>query len=496
MIVGYEYRQNGGTPVDVGNVTEYLVTGLDAETEYTFEVRAYDELGQFSAWSNEATETTMPALPGVFTADFDPATLVLSNNDPVSTWTDSIGAVAATGTTTTRPLFKTNIIGTLPALLFDGTDDFLDAGDNFDLLARSATVFVLAKKTSSDFAMFAKCDGSTVGGYAGIGSSPSYGGSFYNSGAGGQNDADLTGTDSDFALYEFRFNRSLGWVECYKDGVFQDRSTTFTPDEGTSRNVALTYKIGKFDVGLPLPFGGHIARLLHAFHNGKLGLNYVTQTYGYISSVYGTVIFNPSTIITCEGDSLTQGIPGTVANSWPSQLAGAIGANNFRVDTNLATRAYIGSVDKTADILIRNVARSGATLSDMTADAADQVDNEFNSDKTNILVFYGGINNFGLDSEATIEAAIQTYCEDRKTANPNLQICICTFADAVSYTTKVNNVNTWLRANYTDFADYIADLNGPLNDHTNLTYYDADGLHMTTAGYTIIAGIVQTALGL
>lgn len=494
-IVGYQYRVNGGAPVDVGDVLSYLVTGLDPDTSYTFEVRPYDEIGQFGPWSNVATAETFPALPSVFTADFNPASLSLANDDPISSIADDIGAVVATGTTTTRPLFKTNAINGKPAMFFDGTDDFLDAGDNFDLLNKSTTVFVLAKKTSSDFSMFAKCDGSTTGGYAGLGqASGTYGGCFYNSGGTGQNHADLTAADSDFSLYEFRFNRSLAYVEIWKDGVFQNRDS-FTPDESTSRNVALNYLIGKFSSGLPLPFGGQIARLLQAFHNGKLPLSDVSGTYGHISSIYGTSIFNPTRIITCEGDSITEGIPGTLANSYPGQLATAIDANFFRVDTNLATRYYSGSVDKTRSLLVRNVGRSGATISNVTSDAADQVDNEFNSAITNDLVLLIGINDYGAMTDADIRTALATYCTDRKTANPDLNIYICNYPDASGYTSRVNANNTWLASNYLSFADHLIDVHSVLFDNTDTSLF-ADGLHPTTAGYTLFAGVVQTALGL
>jgi hypothetical protein len=37
--------------IDVGNVTEYEITGLDADTEYSIEVAAYDDSGNQSAWS-------------------------------------------------------------------------------------------------------------------------------------------------------------------------------------------------------------------------------------------------------------------------------------------------------------------------------------------------------------------------------------------------------------------------------------------------------------
>lgn len=50
----------------------------------------------------------------------------LSNNDPVSTWPDiSRNAYDATGTSTARPLYITQVQGGNPALRFDGSNDQL-----------------------------------------------------------------------------------------------------------------------------------------------------------------------------------------------------------------------------------------------------------------------------------------------------------------------------------------------------------------------------------
>ena len=44
------------TPVDVGDVTEYTVDGLDSGARYYFSVTAYDTSGNESAFSNEASK--------------------------------------------------------------------------------------------------------------------------------------------------------------------------------------------------------------------------------------------------------------------------------------------------------------------------------------------------------------------------------------------------------------------------------------------------------
>lgn len=59
-IIGYEYRIDGGSPVDVGlpDPLTFIVDGLESSTEYDFEVRGYDAEGNRTPWSNVATAST------------------------------------------------------------------------------------------------------------------------------------------------------------------------------------------------------------------------------------------------------------------------------------------------------------------------------------------------------------------------------------------------------------------------------------------------------
>ena len=61
-VTGYEYRIDGGDPVDIGtpNPLEANPTNLNAETQYTIEVRAYNSNGS-GAWSSPSSFTTTAA---------------------------------------------------------------------------------------------------------------------------------------------------------------------------------------------------------------------------------------------------------------------------------------------------------------------------------------------------------------------------------------------------------------------------------------------------
>ncbi len=54
---GYEVEVDSGTPVDVGNVLLYEHTGLTADTQYNYRIRAYNAEGP-GPWSSAVQETT------------------------------------------------------------------------------------------------------------------------------------------------------------------------------------------------------------------------------------------------------------------------------------------------------------------------------------------------------------------------------------------------------------------------------------------------------
>lgn len=67
MIAGFKVRINGGVlsnvVTDVGLVYEHTFTGLDDDTEYSIQVRSYDENGVESAYCSAVVATTDPAPP-------------------------------------------------------------------------------------------------------------------------------------------------------------------------------------------------------------------------------------------------------------------------------------------------------------------------------------------------------------------------------------------------------------------------------------------------
>lgn len=98
---------------------------------------------------------SIDAIPGVI-AHWDAGAITgLIFDDPVSTLPDTIAAWDMTGATTTRPLYKPTGINSLPAVQFDGTDDYLVTGSTKSITAPNmCSVAVVYFPTNKDYSTF------------------------------------------------------------------------------------------------------------------------------------------------------------------------------------------------------------------------------------------------------------------------------------------------------------------------------------------------------
>ena len=74
--------------------------------------------------------------------------LSLSNNDPVTSWTDLSGQSHHATEATNPPTYKTGILNSLPVVRFDGSDDKLSITDWGAINDANFTVFIVAKPNS------------------------------------------------------------------------------------------------------------------------------------------------------------------------------------------------------------------------------------------------------------------------------------------------------------------------------------------------------------
>lgn len=191
-----------------------------------------------------------------------------------------------------------------------------------------------------------------------------------------------------------------------------------------------------------------------------------------------------------DGDSLSAGINAVPDYSkWSDQAALALGGYKYNDPTNVAV--------------------VGKTIEDMLADGAANVDTLFVSGKNNVVSIWAGTNDLAPATRAValVEADYQAYCEDRQAAG--FKVIAWTIlprntgshgGNQTTFNSDRAAFNTWLRANWSNFADALCDVAadttiGTSNTaYTDATYYNGDQIHLTAAGMTIVAGIAATAI--
>ena len=178
--------------------------------------------------------------------------------------------------------------------------------------------------------------------------------------------------------------------------------------------------------------------------------------------------------IVFRGDSLTAG-----------QFADPLGNYSFQV---LAQRP---------EWRMFNMGVGGRKLTEMITRDTTGVDPIYDASlDENVLGILAGTNDIGGDAitGAACFARLQTWCQARKAAHAGWNIRVMTVparGDAVlnSY---ISDYNALIRAGDASFDKAVdvgrgSPIESALSDENNLTYFNADRLHLTTAGYGIIA---------
>jgi lysophospholipase L1-like esterase len=190
-------------------------------------------------------------------------------------------------------------------------------------------------------------------------------------------------------------------------------------------------------------------------------------------------------VIVCDGNSLTQG-------------TGA---------SNPATTSYPARIDASAGFetaTIYNLGVSGQTTQQMIDDAVGQVNPLYNASVSNVLIAWEVGND--LYYNGNVSAAMSrfwSYCDARRAVGFKVIVVTCpprdqatTFGDnSAQYNTKLNEANALILSDYTSHADGVVDLASDSRfAGYNLTYYDADKVHFTDAGYQVIADLIKNRI--
>lgn len=172
---GYEYKIWNGTVGTVVGTPDPIATLTTAMSLTDHLGNAYVPTGETTTVleSGDITQvvyktgTMQAAIGGTFTpADLGDQVvcwlkadaLSLSNNDPVSSWTDSSGNghAAVQATASKRPLYKTNSLNGQPAVQFDGADDDLLVSGLATAMSDDDTyldIWVLKPNSTNNFPM-------------------------------------------------------------------------------------------------------------------------------------------------------------------------------------------------------------------------------------------------------------------------------------------------------------------------------------------------------
>lgn len=116
----------------------------------------------------------------------------------------------------------------------------------------------------------------------------------------------------------------------------------------------------------------------------------------------------------------------------------------------------------------------------------------------NVAVYWEGTNSLLTVSGAVAAPRTLASCAYLKALG--YKVVVCNVIDRqqaavpADMATRISDYNTALLAGYSTVADTHVDLHALLPDSTNVTNFQADKVHLTAAGYAIVAGAVQTAV--
>ena len=190
-------------------------------------------------------------------------------------------------------------------------------------------------------------------------------------------------------------------------------------------------------------------------------------------------------ILVCDGNSLTagQGASNPATTSYPARLD---------ADAAFST------------VTTYNLGVGAQETQDMIDDAASQVDPLYNGAVDNILVAWEvGNDIFYNGSVSGAITRFWSYCDARRAVGFKVIIINCPPRDQATdfgdtsgqYNTKLQSANSQLADEWMSHADGYVDLAADSRfAGYNLTYYDADKIHYTDAGYQVVKDLVKAKI--
>lgn len=186
-------------------------------------------------------------------------------------------------------------------------------------------------------------------------------------------------------------------------------------------------------------------------------------------------------LVIADGDSLTVGSP--LSPPWMDAVVAGLGGYST----------------------YHNIAVGGQTMATIVSNSPNKTDPNYDATVRDLLWIWAGTNDIAAGTApATVYSNLTTYCAARRSAG--FKVVVATMlprklgTDNVNTETNRITYNDSIRTNWATFADALADVGndatiGGANAPDNATYYQSsDKVHLTAAGYAIVATYADTAL--
>jgi lysophospholipase L1-like esterase len=435
--------------------TQYLAEFVEDQLDYSILcAQMYSTGVQLRQRRHLFSPIDMPGLLQWLKAD----ALNLANNTPVSSWDASFGNNAVQTAAGKRPLFKANQCNGLPAIVFDGVDDTLE----FAALSNIRVVFIVAKHDPSGLddaqpSFLGHASAADFLGWSGtqlLDRGHNVSATKILSGTAALNGVNIAPHSMPKALSTFEIFVLRPNANCAAGNLASDRGALF--------------------------FKGSICEVI-------LGSEELSELDESLVVNYLKTKWNRSVLplVVLDGDSITAPNQGGWADgavsgaaSWGAQISPLLTASEF------------GAFD------LINVAKGGQKTTDILADVNTEVVSLFSATRPRkcACVMIGTNDVLTGVSAATAYANIVSYCAALKSAGAE-KVLLATVIPNGSNESIRNALNASILAG-DDSYDLVVELaaDDRLNDHTDLTYYQSDGIHLNVTGEGVVAELFAAAV--
>ena len=453
--------------------------------------------------------------PG-YVADFDSRFgITMNGSNQVSNWVEKFstnGMHFSQVNASQMPVFTSNVLGTVPSLVWTGSASQLLTGNGAAkniIMNTSAVTFygIWRFKSTGNECIFNTTQNGSSGGRYLIGQYPSQNTTsgitftgISGGGCGGDAGAISLVSGNNAQTPDFQFSTGITDFSGQTGSIYSNNILTgkasITATGSVPNSASQSVMIGAQDSSGTNDFNGDLVRLIicngahttaqrAAMWTGILS-EYASET-GFYAPI--TTSATPSLLVQIYGDDNIQGNTLSLGSKTVSDYL---------------WNAYGGSLSTG----ITNNGYNGATSYKLNTMAPDTVNRINNGEATKeVIVLLVGLNDaIGSTPGSTTFSNVQGLTAAFKTANSTRKVVCCTYPawGGGTSTTRgyLYNFNTLLKAGPNPHIDAICDLGAIsqcLNDGTNAaasntTYYNADLTHWTPALNSIIATAIQTTV--